>query len=383
MPQLRKGMSGLDNVFVLLDAILFLVGLFLLILGFATTDPTWKNVLLGSGTSLLIGAVIAGVQLVHSILAKIRESGSGADSPLTVQPPDVEIVRRYSEIDVARLIRDAQREVSVFVVSGRHMLSPQVRDVISEKIRRPGNECKIRVLALDSQNGEQFVRARGLMMNLPGVTLHAPNYQADLRTARLYARQITDQDPTHSSFDMRFYDKLPTTFFLIVDDVLYVSFLLSQPVSACPVVKIQRNRHPELAKAFSDHFDHYWNNTRFFVSMIGLNDQGEVLLVKNRKRAWEFPTGYIEPSENTKDSAVREFGEETGYSVSQPTLLDSTGGGQYFVGKVGDRLRDASAREVSEIAFFEAMPTELSFPDDRTYFEDLLAAARGATASNR
>ena len=47
-----------------------------------------------------------------------------------------------------------------------------------------------------------------------------------------------------------------------------------------------------------------------------LNEKKEILLVRNRKRGWEFPGGFVETGETIKEAAVRETKEETGIDIA-------------------------------------------------------------------
>jgi len=46
------------------------------------------------------------------------------------------------------------------------------------------------------------------------------------------------------------------------------------------------------------------------------NAAGEILLIKNERRGWEFPGGMVEAGENLIDALRREIFEETGVNVS-------------------------------------------------------------------
>ncbi len=51
------------------------------------------------------------------------------------------------------------------------------------------------------------------------------------------------------------------------------------------------------------------------------NDKGEVLMIKNVRRGWEFPGGIIEAGENLIDGLKREIAEETGTDVEVGELF--------------------------------------------------------------
>ena len=54
--------------------------------------------------------------------------------------------------------------------------------------------------------------------------------------------------------------------------------------------------------------------------IILINDQNEVLLVKNYEGKWSFPKGSVELDENVKEAAMRELREETGISIAEDQL---------------------------------------------------------------
>ncbi|MBQ9382610.1 MAG: NUDIX hydrolase [Ruminiclostridium sp.] len=51
------------------------------------------------------------------------------------------------------------------------------------------------------------------------------------------------------------------------------------------------------------------------------NDKGEILLVKNIRRGWEYPGGMVENGENIIEGLQREIFEETGASVKVGELF--------------------------------------------------------------
>lgn len=64
------------------------------------------------------------------------------------------------------------------------------------------------------------------------------------------------------------------------------------------------------------------------VAIIGITDEGKLLLVKQFRKAlektiYEIPAGKLEPGEEPLESAKRELKEETGYSAKELTHLVS------------------------------------------------------------
>ncbi|MGX4598814.1 NUDIX hydrolase [Faecalimicrobium sp. JNUCC 81] len=62
------------------------------------------------------------------------------------------------------------------------------------------------------------------------------------------------------------------------------------------------------------------------VAIVAINDEHEVILVKQFRKAiekviWEIPAGKLEIGENPKDCAIRELKEETGYSAENMKLI--------------------------------------------------------------
>ncbi len=54
---------------------------------------------------------------------------------------------------------------------------------------------------------------------------------------------------------------------------------------------------------------------RLATSVAVINKENQLLLIKNWKRGWEFPGGYVENGESVKAAAVREVKEEAGIEI--------------------------------------------------------------------
>jgi 8-oxo-dGTP diphosphatase len=55
---------------------------------------------------------------------------------------------------------------------------------------------------------------------------------------------------------------------------------------------------------------------RLAASVAVVNSENKILLVKNWKRGWEFPGGYVGNGESVKAAAIREVKEESGIEVN-------------------------------------------------------------------
>ncbi|TKD70936.1 NUDIX hydrolase [Pseudalkalibacillus hwajinpoensis] len=51
------------------------------------------------------------------------------------------------------------------------------------------------------------------------------------------------------------------------------------------------------------------------VVVMVVDEEGEILLVKNPHRGWEFPGGYVDKEETLQMAAVREVREESGIEI--------------------------------------------------------------------
>ncbi len=326
----------------------------------------------------------AGLGLLTSVVATflfefVRSRTSSSEQPVT-RPEDVDtaqpnqpvkVLDNSASLDLMDIIANTRQRLLFFTVSGRNIImNPQIVHEFGRVIKER-RRISIRFLCVNQYADNDYPAQRKRMMNTPG---RFNPYETDFNRAREVTRQITNLDPAHTTFDIRFYDMLPTTFFIISDNKLYVSFLMSKPVAECPLVEIDGAVHPTILKVFEDHFDFYWSQSRSFVCVIGFSDAGEFVMIRHWKRGWEWPAGYIEPNEKPEESASREFTEETGFSISNLRLIRQTPSGLYFSGLVGPKIGTPSPREVSGVKFFKTLPDrrELSFGEERELFEHIL-----------
>jgi hypothetical protein len=301
------------------------------------------------------------------------DTTAGSRAPEILSPIYTTSCRLYRAVSAApsksELVSNAREEILAMVVSGRNFFQPQLYNTILEKITNPADRTNIRLLALNHFSASHFVQARSDMMDMRRGLEFQPVYEHDFTTMREYSAQVTIEDPARDRFDVRFYSHMPTTYFYIVDGVLHLSFLLSKPIMSSPYIRVSPvdDESRAVISTFRSHFEHYWNSARFFITLIGITQNRETVLVKNRKRGLEWPTGYIEPNEDLAMGAAREFTEETGYQVGGPILLEKTPHGYFYVARVGARLGAISAREVSEVVFVPRLPERKSMSFSRDY----------------
>jgi 8-oxo-dGTP diphosphatase len=103
----------------------------------------------------------------------------------------------------------------------------------------------------------------------------------------------------------------------------------------------------------------------FDAVVVVLFSAGQLVLVENKQRAWEFPGGHREGHESFEESAIRETHEEAqaeitdirylGYYVSPPKHIT------VIVRAEASSLQLTDA----EVGVFEQLPTPLSFGDGR------------------
>ncbi|AXI27667.1 ADP-ribose pyrophosphatase [Priestia megaterium] len=62
-------------------------------------------------------------------------------------------------------------------------------------------------------------------------------------------------------------------------------------------------------------------NQKLAVAVMVVNQDHHVLLVKNYRRGWEFPGGFVEAGESIKDAGIREVKEESGIVIEVTNFL--------------------------------------------------------------
>ncbi|BFI98259.1 NUDIX hydrolase [Priestia sp. Y58] len=62
-------------------------------------------------------------------------------------------------------------------------------------------------------------------------------------------------------------------------------------------------------------------NQKLAVAVMVVNQDHHVLLVKNHRRGWEFPGGFVEAGESIKDAGIREVKEESGIVIEVTNFL--------------------------------------------------------------
>jgi len=95
------------------------------------------------------------------------------------------------------------------------------------------------------------------------------------------------------------------------------------------------------------------------------------VMVRHKARAWEMPGGRIAKEERPIDAIIREFDEETGMSFEPISSIRVEGGEVFFGVASGEPLLESE--EISEVAFFDELPHELSF--QKVEYEKMLQEA--------
>jgi len=108
----------------------------------------------------------------------------------------------------------------------------------------------------------------------------------------------------------------------------------------------------------------------FDAVVVVLFASGKVVLVRNVRRAWEFPGGRREDGESCQETAVREVFEETGATVGDIEYLGHyvAPTGQITVITCAEALsfqQPGDECRISDVGLFGELPTDLSFGDGR------------------
>jgi 8-oxo-dGTP diphosphatase len=105
-----------------------------------------------------------------------------------------------------------------------------------------------------------------------------------------------------------------------------------------------------------------------------------LVLVRDERRAWEFPGGHREGDETYEETAAREVFEEAGVRITDIKYLGyyTTGRGHTTVivcGEVTALERCDKGRDSSVVGTFDGLPADLSFGDGREqlFFEYAIA----------
>ncbi len=109
---------------------------------------------------------------------------------------------------------------------------------------------------------------------------------------------------------------------------------------------------------------------RFDAVVVVLFLSEELVMVKNRRRGWEFPGGRREGTETYAETATREVLDETGAEVRGVRYLGyyTTKSGHTTVitcAEVSSFEKSSEENGISCVGIFERLPPDLSFADGR------------------
>jgi 8-oxo-dGTP diphosphatase len=125
-----------------------------------------------------------------------------------------------------------------------------------------------------------------------------------------------------------------------------------------------------------------FNAVVFDAVVVVLFSSGKLVLVRNERRAWEFPGGHREDDESYEETAAREAYEEAGARITDIEYLGYyvTPAGHVTVitcAEVSSFQGPGGEYETSEVGIFDRLPPALSFGDGREQlFADYATAWR-------
>lgn len=115
-----------------------------------------------------------------------------------------------------------------------------------------------------------------------------------------------------------------------------------------------------------------------YTVVVALIPDGRFMMIKHKKRGWEWPGGKLHPGESPVECARREILEETGYELIYPKVIMETGNGEggrgYVIfAKLGNKVCEITDQMTERVEFFEKVPEKekLSFPHDP--YDEVLA----------
>ena len=120
------------------------------------------------------------------------------------------------------------------------------------------------------------------------------------------------------------------------------------------------------------------------IAIIGAVYKGKWIFVRHGKRdTWEIPAGHREKGEDIDSAAARELFEETGaleFEITPVCLYSMKEDGIRSFGKIFYAQVESIGKlpdfEIDEIALFDELPENLTYPVQRLIFERLVEARK-------
>ena len=108
-----------------------------------------------------------------------------------------------------------------------------------------------------------------------------------------------------------------------------------------------------------------------YTVVVALLPDWRFMMIKHKKRGWEWPGGKLKEMETPVECARREILEEAGYELVRPKVVMETSNGEGGKGYVlfaclGKKICEISDPMTEKVGFFGRLPEakELSFPHD-------------------